>query len=71
MHYEVRYLIGGDEQVANIEADSAAEAAQLAQVASHQTDAEAAFELIQVQLLDETSDEPTSTSPDREDIRSI
>ncbi len=53
MHYEVRYLSGGDEQSVLVDAETAAEAAQLAQVESKSLNAEDAFELVQVQLLDE------------------
>lgn len=51
MRYEVRYQIGGEERTVEVEADSAAAAAQQAQeehLQSHEV-----FELIQVHLLDD------------------
>ncbi len=59
MHYEVRFLSGGEEKTILVDAETAAEAAQSAQRA--QTDSQAqgsddAFELVQVQLLDELNE---------------
>lgn len=51
MRYEVRYQIGGDERTVEVEADSAAAAAQLAQ--EEHLESEEVFELIQVHLLDD------------------
>ncbi len=51
MKYEVRYQIGGEERMVEIEADSAAAAAQQAQ--EQFLDSEEVFELIQVHLLDD------------------
>lgn len=51
MRYEVRYRIGGEERTVEVEADSAAAAAQLAQEEHLHSDE--VFELIQVHLLDD------------------
>lgn len=51
MRYEVRYQIGGEERTLEVEADSAAAAAQQAQEAHIYSDE--VFELIQVHLLDD------------------
>lgn len=51
MKYEVRYQIGGEERTAEVDADSAAEAAQKAQEDFLGSDE--VFELIQVHLLDD------------------
>lgn len=51
MRYEVRYQIGGDERTVEVDADSAAAAARLAQEEHLQS--EEVFELIQVHLLDD------------------
>lgn len=55
MQYEVRYLLNGDEHTLHIEATSAAAASESVrhQVASDEDD----FELIQVQLVEETPEE--------------
>lgn len=53
MKYEVRYQVGGEEHATTIDADDAASAAQLVQAAHLGEDH--VFELIQVQLLDDTS----------------
>jgi hypothetical protein len=65
MNYEVRFLIGGSEHMLTIEADSAAEAASLAQSESLSAEPDSNFELIQVQLLDAEHEEPAPVSPDR------
>ena len=54
MKYEVRYQIGGEEHVAELEADDAATAASLVQ--EQFLDSPEVFELIQVHLLDEMPD---------------
>ncbi|HEV2067267.1 MAG TPA: hypothetical protein VGR08_10545 [Thermomicrobiales bacterium] len=51
MKYEVRYQIGGDERTVEVEADSAAAAAKLAQ--EEHLGSDEVFELIQVRLLDD------------------
>lgn len=55
MHYEVRYLVNGEEQVMNLEATSAAAASETtrSQVSGENDD----FELIQVQLIEDESDD--------------
>ncbi len=65
MHYEVRFLSGGVEQTVLIDADSAAEAAQFAQTGSQSPDSDNAFELVQVQLLDQL-DEVSHVQPGQE-----
>lgn len=60
MHYDVRFQIGGEERTEVIEAESAAEAAREVQeqfLGNDQT-----FELIQVHLIEEaTEDVPSET----------
>jgi len=51
MKYEVRYQIGGEERTIEVEADSAASAAKLAQ--EEHLGSEEVFELLQVHLLDD------------------
>jgi hypothetical protein len=51
MRYEVRFRIDGEERTIEVEADSAADAAQQAQ--EEQFSSDRAFELIQVHLLDD------------------
>lgn len=51
MRYEVRYQIGGEERTVEVEAESAATAAQLAQEEHLRSDE--IFELLQVHLLDD------------------
>lgn len=56
MKYEVRYLLNGDENTIYVEATSAAAASESVrhQVSSNEDDD---FELIQVQLVEETPEE--------------
>lgn len=55
MQYEVRYLVNGEEQVMNLEATSAAAALETtrSQVCGENDD----FELIQVQLVEDESED--------------
>ena len=62
MHYEVRFLSGGVEQTVLIDAETAAEAAQIAQTGSQSPEADTPFELVQVQLLDQL-DEVSHVQP--------
>jgi len=51
MRYEVRYQIGGEEHIEEVDVDDAASAAQVVQERFLETDD--IFELIQVHLLDD------------------
>ncbi len=61
MRYEVRCLIGGDEQTIEVDADDAATAAAMAQ--EQYLESAENFELIQVHLLDEMPDQLEPASP--------
>lgn len=56
MQYEVRYLLNGEEHTLHVQASSAAAASEAArhQVSGDENDD---FELIQVQLVEETAEE--------------
>lgn len=54
MKYEVRYQLGGEEHIAELEADDAATAASLVQ--EQFLDSSEVFELLQVHLVDEMPD---------------
>lgn len=58
MHYEVRYLLNGDEHTAYVEATSAAAASE--SVRHQEIGEEDDFELIQVQLVEESTEETQS-----------
>lgn len=60
MQYDVRYQIGGEEATETVEADSAADAARVVQDKFLGSDD--VFELIQVHLIEESSEEPASES---------
>ena len=61
MRYEVRYQLDGEEHAEEVDAETAADAAQ--QVNDRHLSADEAFELLQVQLLDEIteSSEPSGS----------
>ena len=56
MKYDVRYLIGGTEQTAVVDAETAAEAVHLVQTDALAENTDASFELIQLNVIDESED---------------
>lgn len=58
MQYEVRYLLDGEEHTVTVEATSAAAASE--SVRHQEGNEDADFELIQVQYLEESSEETSS-----------
>ncbi|MGB3329513.1 MAG: hypothetical protein WBA46_11195 [Thermomicrobiales bacterium] len=64
MKYEVRYLVNGEEQVAVVDAETAAAAAQAAQGDLVSNIGDEQFELIQVQLIDEVDEYTTPANDD-------
>lgn len=62
MRYEVRYQLDGEEHAEEVDAETAADAAQ--QVNDRHLSVDEVFELLQVQLLDEIT-EPSEPSESR------
>lgn len=64
MKYEVRYLVNGEEQIAIVDAETAASAAQEAQGDLVSSIGDGQFELIQVQLIDDVDEYTTPANDD-------